>query len=175
MKKFVLLTVAFSAVTLLCSCGSLNQHVGGEQLTPANIDFAKHIIHEPDWSEMVIDIDGVDEVTDKWNSDFVPAFPVLYWTTLGSYKEDKYFGVRKVATVFPAFYVRRDSLYTADGKRRDKEFEFNMLYALWYESRQKPNNKGWKCGLLYLPGLGPFLGFGSGFFQFLWIPFSDMD
>ena len=175
MKQLKILTMGLLAALVLSSCGSLNQRVGGGQLSERNIDFAKHIIHEPDWSEMTMTIDDIDEETDMWNSNLVPAFPVLYWTTLGNFKDDKYFAVRKVATVFPAFYVVRDTLYTSDGKRRDQEFEFNMLYALWYASHKKPKSSGWKCGLIYIPGLGPFLGFGSGYFQFLWIPFSDMD
>ena len=175
MQRFKIFTMGLLATLLLSSCGSLNQRVGGDQLSERNIDFAKHIIQEPDWSEMQMIIDGVDEETDKWNSSFVPAFPVLYWTTLGSFKDDKYFAVRKVATVFPAFYVMRDSLYTSDGKRSEQEFEFNMLYALWYNSHKKQKISDWKFGLIYIPGLGPFLGFGSGYFQFLWIPFSEMD
>ena len=175
MKRLFSVFSASVVVVLLCSCGSLNQHVGGAQLTKNNIDFARDIIREPDWREMVYPIYGVDETTDKWASDFVPAVPVIYWTTLGCFKDDQFFAVRKVASVFPAFYVVRDSLYTADGARREGETEFNMLFAIWYSSHHKPDSSGWKFGLVYLPVLGPFLGFGKNYFQFLWIPFSDMD
>ncbi|MBN1863750.1 MAG: hypothetical protein JW808_02490 [Victivallales bacterium] len=160
---------------LLTGCGSLDQRLGGDRLSKGNIDYALDIIREPDWTEMVMTIDGVDERTDKWNSDVMPAVPVVYWTSLGSFKGDKFFGVRKVASVFPAFYLMRDSVYNAEGVRIEGEAEFNLLFSLWYASRFAPDESCWKFGLLYLPVLGPFLGFGTGYFQFLWIPFSDMD
>ncbi len=175
MRMFVLLSAWLFSVVLLLGCGSLDQRVGGAKLSQRNIDFALDMVREPDWREMVMTIEGVDERTDKWNSDVVPVVPVVYWTTLGSFKQDKAFGVRKVASVFPAFYVMRDSVYNAEGVRREGEAEFNLLFAFWYASSYTPAESGWKFGLIYLPGLGPFLGFGTGYFQFLWIPFSDMD
>lgn len=174
MKNLYLL-IGFLTTTLLCSCGSLNQHVGGDRLTKTNIDFAKDIVAEPDWSTMKMTFDSVDQETDKWCSEFYPFPPVFFWTTLGSFNTNKQYGTRKVGMVFPAFWVVRDSLYTEEGVRRNDNFEFNMLFAIWFNRYINSKTDGWKFGLLYIPVIGPFLGFGSHFFQLFWIPFSDMD
>ncbi|MCF6176103.1 MAG: hypothetical protein L3J71_10090 [Victivallaceae bacterium] len=184
MKKNILMGCGLVVmVVMLCSCGTLNQRVGGDRLTKKNVDFALNMIQTPDDFDMRLTYDGETHYTDKWASNVMPLIPVLYWTTLGSFREDaddedtmdKYFAVRKVATIIPVFYLVRDSLYEADGKRRETGFEFNLLCAIWYEDFENYDEEGWKFGLLWLPGLGPFFGFGSDYFQFLWIPFSDLD
>jgi glycerol uptake facilitator-like aquaporin len=175
MKKMLTLVMACSIALLMCSCGSLNQRVGGRQLTPGNIAFAKDIIRTPNYAEMRMTWKGVSHYTDKWASDVMPTFPVIYWTTLGSFEEDKYFGVRKVSTFFPVFYVIRDSLYNAQGNREITGFEFNLAMVFGFENFDNYEGEGWKFGLLWIPGIGPFLGFGSSYFQFLWIPFTDID
>lgn len=184
MKKNMLIgCVLVMMLGLLCSCGTLTQRIGGDRLTKKNIDFALDMIQTPDDFDMRLTFDGEVHYTDKWASEVMPLIPVLYWTTLGSFREDaddedtkdKYFAVRKVATIVPVFYLIRDSLYEADGKRRETGFEFNLLCAIWYEDFENYDGEGWKFGLVWFPGLGPFLGFGSDYFQFLWIPFSDLD
>lgn len=175
MKNFSFVICGLLCSFILSSCGSLNQHVGGERLSETNIEFAKDMIAEPDWSPMQMTFDNVDQETDKWNSKLYPFPPVFFWTTLGSFNTNKQYGVRKVSAVFPAFYVKRDSIYTEDGLRRNDDFEFNLLFAIWFKNYVGPKRGGWKFGLIYLPVLGPFLGFGKQYFQLFWIPFSDMD
>ena len=184
MKKNMLIGCSLVIILgLLSSCGTLTQRIGGKKLSKRNIDFALDMIQTPDDFDMRLTYDGEAHYTDKWASDVMPLIPVLYWTTLGSFRgvaddedtKDKHFAVRKVATLVPLFYVIRNSLYEADGKRRETGFEFNLLCTIWYEDFENYDNEGWKFGLLWLPGLGPFVGFGSDYFQLLWIPFSDLD
>ena len=184
MFKNCLLSCALFVITiLLCSCGTLTQHIGGDHLSKKNIDFALDMIHTPDDFDMRLTYDGETHYTDKWASDVMPLILINYWTTLGSFRavaddedtKDSHFVVRKVATVFPVFYLIRNSLYEENGQRRETGIEFNLLCAIWYEDFENYDKEGWKFGLLWLPALGPFIGFGSDYFQLLWIPFSELD
>jgi hypothetical protein len=184
MKKNILIGCGLVMMTvILCSCGSLNQRIGGERLTKENIKFAHDMVSVPDDWDMRMTYNGITRYTDKWASDAMPVVPVVYWTTVGSFREvaddedtkDKYFAVRKVASIVPAFYLIRDSLYKNSGERFETGLEFNLLFAIWYEEFENDDVQDWKFGLLWLPEIGPFLGFGSDYFQFIWIPFSEFD
>lgn len=175
MSKVLYSFSVLCALFCLCSCGNLTRtQLGGPQLSKADMDFARNMVYEPNWSRMHMEFNQESNYTDKWCSYLIPAFPVMYWTTFGSFNEEKCYGVRKVATFVPLFYVVRDGRYDSAGKRIESDFEFNLAMAIWFERVNRDNSDNWRTGLLWLPGLGPFLGFGSDFFQFLWIPFSDL-
>ena len=184
MKRLLWLMFGLGIIPLLfCSCGTLNQQIGGSQLSKGNLAFARNMISEPDDFDMRLTYDGETRYTDKWASSVVPLGPILYWTTLGSFRadandedtKDSYFAVRKVDSIIPLFYLKHDSIYDRSGKRQASGLAFNLALAVGYESFSTAKSDAWRCGLVWIPGIGPFLGFGSDYFQFLWIPFSDLD
>ncbi|MBN2643484.1 MAG: hypothetical protein JXR78_17665 [Victivallales bacterium] len=175
MKNLFMLFAVVVSTVFMCSCGNLDpQYIGGKQLSDGQLEFARNMTIEPNWSSMRMSFDNRRNYTDKWNSYAVPVFPVIYWTTLGSFKDDHFFGVRKAASFFPVFYLVNDSVYDAKGARLKTALDFNLALALGYEEQRTPEASEWKFGFLWIPGLGPVLGFGPSFFQFLWIPFSEL-
>ncbi len=174
MKKILLLMSAAAAMFTMCSCGSLTQRVGGSSLTPQNLEFAKHMREEPSWSNMTYTYNGETHETDKWYSRVMPFIIFWNWTTLGSFEKDQVFAVRKVAIFFPAFYMIDDSRYNAQGVRQESGLEWNLALVLGYENFHRYDTDSWKTGVVWIPGVGPCIGFGPSYFQFLWIPFSDL-
>lgn len=159
----------------LCSCGNLNQQqLGGDKLSANNIKFAQGMIIEPNWEPMCMTFNDQKNYTDCWNSRVMPVFPVIYWTTFGNFEADSCYGLKKVASFFPLFYLVRNSVYDSRGMRKTSTTDFNLALTMGYQDSRTSDSFEWKYGLLWIPGLGPFLGFGTGYFQFLWIPFSEM-
>ncbi|MFA7230240.1 MAG: hypothetical protein WC071_03125 [Victivallaceae bacterium] len=129
---------------------------------------------DPDWIEMRKTFDGVTHYTDKWTANAMPTFPILYWVALGSFDNDKYFEVQKFTMLFPAFYLIRDKLYNSEGVRMSSGFELNLACLVCFETIDSYEANGWKLGFAWLPGMGPFFGFGRHYFQLAWIPFSEL-
>ncbi|MDD3119086.1 MAG: hypothetical protein PHQ27_07905 [Victivallales bacterium] len=175
MKKILFLGGGFILALALCSCGSLTQHVGGEKLSPAALEFAHRMREEPSWPLMGKTYDGAYHETDKWYADVVPFLVFWNWTTLGSFDHDQTLVVRKVAIFFPVFYSVGDSRYNGAGIRQDTGLEWNLACVIGYENFHTRQGDRWKNGLLWIPGVGPCLGWGPGYFQFLWLPLVDTD
>ena len=86
---------ALCVLVCLCSCGNLTRtQIGGPELSKADMAFARNMVHEPNWSQMHMEFNQQSNYTDKWCSYLIPAFPVMYWTTFGSFNEEKSYGVR---------------------------------------------------------------------------------
>ncbi len=175
MKKVIICLVGLAAIMSLCSCGSLTHHIEGDKLRPETVEFAKHMREEPSWCDMGMTYDGVHHDTDKWYSRVVPFIIFWNWTTLGSFEKDKYFVARKVALFFPAFYIVRDARYDEQGIQKDTGMEWNLAFVIGYENFHRHSTDYWKTGVVWIPGAGPCIGFGPGYFQFLWIPFSEIN
>jgi len=175
MNKIIAVVLGTVMALVLTSCGSLTQHIEGENLTPQTIEFAKAMRSEPSWTKMYMTYDGVRHDTDKWYSNVMPFLIFVNWTTLGSFEKDRRFAVRKFAMLFPAFYILRDSLYDQTGKRLNSGMEWNLAIVMGYENYHSYPGDSWKFGFAWIPGVGPCLGFGPSYFQFLWIPFSEIN
>lgn len=171
MKMFAIMALGSAALMLLSGCGSLDQHVGGPQLSQPAMAFVDQV--PSSGSTMGISYGQKDFSTSKWGSAVYPVFPVFYWNTLGKFSPAPGYGVRTVTIFFPLFLVMRDSSYDPQGKRLQYDSTFNMLCVLWYEDHSTPKSSDFKAGILWIPGLGPFIGAGPEFFQFFWIPFSN--
>ncbi|MFA6292254.1 MAG: hypothetical protein WC637_10755 [Victivallales bacterium] len=172
MRKIIALIVGTALLSALAGCGTLNQRVGGPEMSKPTMEFAKTI--PEDSSFMCITYDGKALSTNKWSSKVYPIFPVFYWSTLGTFKPEPSYGVRTVTILFPVFVLFRDSVYDSLGKRLQYETTFNMDLVIGYEDRVTPRSSDFRTGVLWIPGIGPFLGVGPEFFQFFWIPFSDL-
>ena len=155
----------------LTGCGTLNQRVGGPELSTTTIEYAKNI--PSDNSYMHITYCEKEYSSNKWASKVYPIFPVFYWSTLGIFTPEPSYGVRTTSILFPVFVLYRDSLYDNRGQRLQLETTFNMDLVLGYEDRVTPKSYDFKTGILWLPGLGPFLGVGPEFFQLFWIPLTS--
>ena len=175
MKKFLRLLSGIGAAVALCSCGSLTQHVGGDRLSPETLQFAHQMREEPSWSTMGKTYDGVYHETDQWYAEVIPFIIFWNWTALGNFDHDKTFVVRKVSIFFPAYYAISDSRYNANGLRVESGLEWNLALVIGYENFHTHAGDGWKNGILWIPAVGPCIGWGSNYFQFLWIPFSELN
>lgn len=171
MKKIIIFTVPLLLGLMLCSCGSLEHPIGGKQLSESNLAFAKTM--PVDDSRMTITYDGKEMSTDQWASQVVPPFPVLYWAVFGNFDQGKHYGLRKFATFVPVFFVTRNQVFDDKGARLQSEIEVLFALTLWYKDRTTPTSADFKMGILWIPGLGPFIGVGPEYFQFFWVPFSE--
>ena len=173
----LILQLTFTVVLTMifcCGCGTLNQKIPNNRMTKKNIEFAETMPHWPNYESMYIDVDGVTYDTDKFASRVMPAIPVLYWSTIGSFEEDTFFVNRKVMSLIPVFYLARENVFSKQGERTISDVTFNLACAIWFNNVDSVKRSYWRAGILWLPGIGPCIGFGSDFFQFAWIPFSDM-
>ncbi|MFA7232167.1 MAG: hypothetical protein WC071_12925 [Victivallaceae bacterium] len=171
MYKLVLVIACAAIAAALTGCGSLNRKVGGPEMPESLVEFAKAMPEGR--SKMSIDFGEKELLTNRWASKVYPIFPVFYWSTLGSFEQNEKFGVRTVTTFFPLFIVMRDSVYNQSGQRTKWDTFFNLALVLWYEDNMTPESSDFKTGILWIPGIGPLIGVGPEFFQFLWIPFTD--
>ncbi|HBC87541.1 MAG TPA: hypothetical protein DCZ94_11345 [Lentisphaeria bacterium] len=172
MRNIFIVFAGFAVLSVFSGCGTLNQKVGGPQLTAQAMEFAKQI--PADSSYMSISYEDKSASTNKWASKVYPIFPVFYWSNLGSFTPPAPdYGVRTATIIFPVFWVWRDSVYNERGERTNSEINFNMDFVLGYEDRVTPKSYDFRCGILWIPGIGPFLGVGPEFFQFFWVPFTD--
>ncbi|MEI6055815.1 MAG: hypothetical protein WCR55_07130 [Lentisphaerota bacterium] len=176
--KFIILHKIFFAVTvcviivMLSGCGSLNQKVGGPLLTDQAMQFANQIPADSNYME--ISFNGKYITTNNWASKAYPIFPVFYWSNLGVFSSPPpNYGVRTATIVFPLFWVVRDSNYNERGERSNSEISFNLDFVLGYEDQMTPDSYDFNIGILWIPGIGPFLGVGPEFFQFFWVPLSS--
>ncbi len=171
MHNIINLIMGSTLMLALAGCGTLNQKVGGPELSNSAMEFAKQM--PADDSSMSITYNGKELSTNKWGSKAYPIFPVFYWSTIGNFTSEPSYGVRTSTILFPVFVLFRDSLYDNLGKRLQYETTFNMVLLVGYEDRVTPRSSDFRTGVLWIPGIGPFLGLGPEFFQFFWIPFSD--
>ncbi|HCE46668.1 MAG TPA: hypothetical protein DET40_24230 [Lentisphaeria bacterium] len=171
MKNLFLALAGAAVLVLVAGCGSLDQKVGGPQMSNPSMDFARQI--PAGQSFFSISCDDKELSTSKWASRVYPIFPVFYWSTLGNFSPAPNYGLRTSTIFFPVFVVMRDSIYDDKGLRVNSETMFNFALAIGYEDNITPRSSDFKIGLLWIPGIGPFLGAGPEFFQFLWIPFTD--
>ncbi|MFZ2657711.1 MAG: hypothetical protein WAX69_22450 [Victivallales bacterium] len=163
--------VVAAVLLLVAGCGSLSQKVGGPQMSAPSMEFARQI--PAGESNFSISCNDKELSTSRWASKAYPVFPVFYWSTLGNFNPATSYGLRTATIFFPVFVVMRDSVYDDKGLRINSEAMFNFALAIGYEDRITPTSSDFKIGLLWIPGIGPFLGAGPEFFQFLWIPFTD--
>jgi uncharacterized protein YceK len=171
MRNIITLVVGSAVLLVLSGCGSLNQKVGGPELSDPAMEYAKQL--SADGSSMSMTYGEKNLSTNKWASKAYPIFPVFYWSTLGNFTPEPSYGVRTSTILFPLFVLYRDSLYDKLGKRLQFETTFNMVLIIGYEDRVTPSSSDFRTGVLWIPGIGPFLGVGPEFFQFFWIPFTD--
>jgi hypothetical protein len=175
MKKFLKVSCILALVSVICcGCGTLTRKFPNDTLRKDDILYAETLPHWPNYDEMTIEIDDVDYSTDKSASKVMPIIPVLYWTTVGSFENDTFFASRKVMSLIPVFYVCRENAFKKTGERFFDDFTFNLACVFWFNSVKSSKEDIWRTGIVWLPGVGPCIGFGSGYFQFLWIPLSDM-
>ena len=173
MRNIITLVAGTAVLLVLSGCGSLNQKVGGPELSQPTMEYAKQM--PADGSFMSITYGGKNLSANKWASKVYPIFPVFYWSTLGNFTPEPSYGVRTATILFPVFVLFRDSVYDSLGKRLQYETTFNMDLVIGYEDRVTPSSSDFRTGILWIPGIGPFLGVGPEFFQFFWIPFSDLN
>jgi len=171
MNKMFTMCSGIVLLGLLCSCGSLNQKVGGPKLSPSAIEFADKM--QSSGGSFDLSYGEKYLSTSRYATKSYPIFPVFYWSTLGNFESEHYYGVSSATLFAPVFFVVRDSVYDPSGKRIQSETTFNMALAIGYEDHMTPTSSDFRVGLLWIPGIGPFLGAGPKFFQFLWIPFTD--
>jgi hypothetical protein len=175
MKKILKLTFALALTTMFCcGCGTLNQKISNDRMTKKNIEFAETMPQWPNYESMYMEVDGITYDTDKFASRVMPVIPVLYWSTMGSFEGNKFFVNRKVMSIVPVFYLVRENVFNKKGERYISDITFNLACVIWVNAVESETEDYWRTGLIWLPGLGPCIGFGSDFFQFAWIPFSDM-
>jgi len=170
-RNIIILMAGAAVLFVLAGCGSLNRKVGGPELSKPAMEFAKQMPSGD--SAMSITYGEKQIFTDKWGSKAYPIFPVFYWSTLGNFTPEPSYGVRTATILFPVFVLFRDSAYDNLGQRLQFETTFNMALLIGYEDRVTPRSSEFKTGVLWIPGIGPFLGVGPEFFQFFWIPFTD--
>ena len=163
--------LAALAIGMFSGCGSLHETVGGPQLSARALDFAGKMPS----SGGSFDLSYGEKClsSHRYATKSYPIFPVFYWSTLGNFETEKQYGVSTATLFVPVFFVMRDSVYDRAGKRLQSETVFNLALAIGYEDRQTPSSSDFRTGLLWIPGIGPFLGGGPEFFQFFWIPFTD--
>jgi len=171
MRNLITLMLVSAALLALSGCGSLNQKVGGPELSKETMDYAKTM--SADASCMSISYGEKNLSTGKWASKVYPIFPVFYWSTLGNFTPEPSYGVRTSTILFPVFVLYRDSLYDNLGRRLQFETTFNVDFVIGYEDKVTPTSSDFKTGVLWIPGIGPFLGIGPEFFQLFWIPFTS--
>lgn len=171
MRNVFILAFGIVALMAMSGCGSLNQKVGGPSMPASTLEYANQM--QSSSSHMSITSGEKELSTDKWASKVYPVFPIFYWSTLGKFTPEPSYGVRTSTVFFPLFVLVRDSLYDGRGQRLQFETAFNMVFVIGYEDRVTPKSSDFRTGLLWIPGIGPFLGVGPEFFQFFWIPFTD--
>lgn len=172
MKRIFVCMTAGLASAFFCGCGSLNQQVGGPTLSKPAMEFAGKMPSGGSTMNMTYDVNQLS--TSKYATKSYPFFPVFYWSTLGNFEAEKQYGVSTSTLFFPVFYINRESIYNDLGKRQQSDTMFNLALAIGYEDHTTPKSSDFRTGILWIPGIGPLLGVGPEFFQFLWIPFTDL-
>lgn len=174
MKRLFTGLVIAGIALIISGCGTLNQKISNTRMSKENIQFAETMPHWPNYESMYMEVNDITYDTDKFASYVMPTFPFLYWSTIGSFENDTFFVNRKVQTIVPVFYLIRENVFNKQGSREMSDVTFNLACVYWINVVDSQKKSYWRTGLVWLPGVGPCIGFGSDFFQFLWIPFSDM-
>ncbi|MCX6985660.1 MAG: hypothetical protein NT118_13065 [Lentisphaerae bacterium] len=155
MRNIITLVVGTAVLLVLSGCGSLNQKVGGPELSKPAMEYANQL--SADNSSMSISYGGKELSTSKWGSKLYPIFPAFYWSTIGNFTPEPSYGVRTATILFPVFVLFRDSVYDSLGQRLQYETTFNVDFVIGYEDRVTPSSSDFRTGVLWIPGIGPFL------------------
>jgi len=105
----------------------------------------------------------------------VPAFPVVYVKTFGRFGDG--YALARTIYVFPVWGSARLMLFDAEGTPaadtgvRQVSIPFVVSYARQTDLAASKLLR-WRVGVLNLPVLGTFVGFGTGYFKLMFIEFG---
>ena len=162
---------AVMALVALCGCGSLRQSVSFRGLTKENMDFIDSV--KSGAVELRLSTLSGSSSTHKTASYVIPTFPVMYWKTLGQFKNG--YGLSTVFLVFPLLTTGRGAVLDADGAPLEyvglAQVPFLFVYGSATRDASGPRKETtWGVGLISLPLLGPCIAFGNETLRLLWIP-----
>ena len=170
--------------SFLCSCGSLESDVSFPKLKPAEMAYIDSV-PAGNGEALLQNYGGFQLKGVRSSSVFYPAFPWLELKTFFKDDANRGYGLFYVYTLMPVvpLFVGTDGVvYDKDGV-----WSFThhcsgvpLLYSYTELVRRDGKaaggrKKDWQFDLVDIPYLNGLLGFGDGYFQFLWIPFMAQD
>lgn len=177
MKAFLLALLACFASFALCSCGTLESDASFPKLEPEQKAYADAL---PEGNSLVF-VQGYGKAFLEGSKSASLAYPCFPWFEVKSLFKDergKGYGLLYIYAfmpVVPLFAGTDGTLYDPEGEWSSKHHFSGVpllySYAELVERTEDGRRKDWQFDLVDLPWLDGLAGFGSGYFQFLWIPF----
>ncbi len=182
MRIAALALLASFAALALCSCGTLESDASFPKLKPEEMAYADALPQGN--SDVMLQSYGKFQLKGSQSASAVyPCFP---WLEVKSFfKDGSGYGLLYIYTLMPVvpLFVGTDgTIYTPDGEWMYQHHcsGIPLLYTYTeltkrYEQASSGREKDWQFDLVDFPYINGLLGFGSGNFQLLWIPFWTQD